>query len=89
MQYAQNAIAQTTADRSRIEADIETVKKMTESVESTMHRIMRHARSLGYFEAAGKPEAAAPTPVITTMADALNALSRAVNDCSGSLNVFD
>jgi|HubBroStandDraft_6_1064221.scaffolds.fasta_scaffold00050_92 hypothetical protein len=74
---------------SRIENDVELVKTMTNQVESTTDRIIRHARSLGYFEPPSDTKASAPTPVITTLADALLALSRAIDHCSGSLNVFD
>lgn len=73
---------------SRIENDTETVKMMVARVEAVTGRIVRHARSLGYFEpppATGVPVA----PVIITLADALGALNRVLDECSGSLNVFD
>lgn len=73
---------------SRIENDTETVKMMVARVEAVTGRIVRHARSLGYFE---PPPASGATvaPVITTLADALGALDRVLDECSGSLNVFD
>lgn len=73
----------------RIEQDVELVKTMTEHVNRTTERIVQHARALGYFEPPSDKVNAAPTPVITTMYDALQALSRAIDHCSGSLNVFD
>jgi hypothetical protein len=74
---------------SRIENDIEALKKITSIVESTTDRIMRHARSLGYFEPPKDSANALPSAVIMTLADAIHALDRAVDHCSGSLNVFD
>ena len=74
---------------SRIESDIELLRKFTGQVELTTERIIRHARAMGYFEPAEDARASAPTPVITTLAGALQALSRAIDHCSGSLNVFD
>ena len=73
---------------SRIENDVEQLKRFGERVDSINDRVIRHARALGYYEptpATGQ----APTPVITTLADALQALEYALERCSGSLNVFD
>lgn len=81
--------AQNARSLSRIENDVEVVKQLTNSVEITTERITRHARSLGYFEPPQDPKTQAPTPVITTLADALQALSRAIDHAAGSLNVFD
>lgn len=92
MDYAKG-VAGNSVERSpsRIENDVSSVKAMTDRVERTTERIMRHARSLGYFEppSEGKLTAVAPTPVVTTLADALQALDRAIDYCSGSLNVFE
>ena len=75
---------------SRIEQDVEIAKKMVGCIEMTTERIIQHARALGYYEPTPDSKiGAAPTPVITTMADALQALDRAIDHCSGSLNVFD
>lgn len=76
---------------SRIENDVETVKKMTGRVEKITEGIVTHARSLGYFEPPSdvKAHTQAPTPVVTTLSDALSALDRALDHCSGSLNVYD
>jgi len=74
---------------SRIESDVETVKIVIGRIEGTTDRIVRHARSLGYYEPTPDAKTSAPTPVITTLADALQALDRAIDRCSGSLNVFD
>lgn len=74
---------------SRIESDVERVKTMTKVVEGTVARIIGHARMLGYYEPTPTPATSAPTSVVTTLADALNELSRAIDNCSGSLNVFD
>lgn len=87
-----NAIGQAgTANRpaSRIEADIEQVKTLTLLVDNMIDRIIRHARALGYYQPTPDAATQAPTPVVTTLADALQALTRSVDHCSGSLNVFE
>ena len=81
--------AATERSATRIEQDVELVKTMTGYVERTTERIIQHARAMGYFEPPGDAKTNAPTSVITTLADALQALSRAIDHCSGSLNVFD
>jgi hypothetical protein len=80
---AANAVA------SRIESDTEAVKTMVSHVDIISERIVRHARSLGYYQPTPDVKVSAPSPVITTLADALQALNRAIDNCSGSLNVFD
>lgn len=79
------------ADRSpsRVEQDVGQIKTMTEHVERTTERIIRHAHMLGYFEPPSDAKTPAPTPVVTTMSDAISELSRAIDHCSGALNVFD
>jgi hypothetical protein len=74
---------------SRIDNDVEMIKRLVERTESTTQRIIRHARSMGYFELPKDSGQTAPTPVVTTLADALQALDRAIDHCSGALNVFD
>lgn len=74
---------------SRIENDVELLKKLTVEVENVTARVMRHARALGYFDPPSPATQGAPTPVVTTLADALHALSREIDHCSGALNVFD
>lgn len=74
---------------SRIESDVETLKNLTSSVETTTERIIRHARALGYYEPTPESKGQAPEPVIMSLANALQALGRAIDHCSGSLNVFD
>jgi hypothetical protein len=74
---------------SRIENDVEQLKRFTDRVESMTSRIIRNARSLGYFEPPKDTPTATPMPVITTLADAIQQLDRAIDHCSGSLNVFD
>jgi hypothetical protein len=77
------------AQASRIEHDVELLKTLIGTVERTTERVVHHARALGYFEPSPEAKTQAPTPVITTLADALQALTRAIDHCSGSLNVFD
>lgn len=88
-QTATNMIAQKDRSPSRIETDVSAVKQMTDRIERTTERIIRHAHTLGYFQPPKSEAAAAPTPVVTTLADALQALDRAIDYCSGSLNVFE
>lgn len=90
MQYPANAAnSLKECSPSRIEADVERVKSMTAQVDRITDRIIRHARALGYYEPLPATGAAAPTPVITSLADSLQALDRALDHCSGSLNVFE
>lgn len=74
---------------SRIETDVENIRAMVNRVESITAGIVRHARALGYYEPTTTDKTPAPTPVITTLADAHRALDIAIDHCSGSLNVFD
>lgn len=73
----------------RIESDVESLKNLIVVVESTTERIIGHARVLGYFQPPSDAKVSAPTPVVTTLADAVQALARAIDHCSGALNVFD
>jgi hypothetical protein len=88
MAYAESAVAK---DRpvSRIENDTDQLKRMVDRVENITNRVVGHARALGYFQPTPPEKSVAPTPVVTSLADALNALDRAIDTCSGSLNVFD
>lgn len=81
--------ASTVRTNSRIDNDVEAVKRMADRLESTTERIIRHARTLGYYEPTPESKVQPPTPVVTTLADALAAMDRAIDHCSGSLNVFD
>lgn len=83
------ANTKTERSMSRIDNDVAVVKRMAERVEGITERPMRHAHSLGYFEESKAGNTSTPSPVITTLADALQALERAIDNCSGSLNVFD
>lgn len=74
---------------SRIENDVEALKRMVGRVEVIMERTIRHARALGYYQPQPEDAKIAPTPVITTLADALQALDRAIDNASGALNVYD
>jgi hypothetical protein len=87
--YSAQGAAAVDRSASRIECDVELVKKLTSQVEHATERVIRHARALGYFEPPSDPKTQGPTPVISSLADALASLSRAIDHCSGSLNVFD
>jgi hypothetical protein len=86
--YQENAAQNTGSTMSRIENDVETVKRMTTVAQSVTERIIRHTRALGYFEPPSDPKASGPAAVVSTLADALVELDRALDHCSGSLNVF-
>lgn len=75
--------------RSRIEVQTVGVQEMVGRVQSAQARILRHARSLGYFQDPPASAQVKPTAVSMTMTDALGDLDRALDDLSGSLNVFD
>jgi hypothetical protein len=86
----QNAASQGIKQRSRIENDTKLILEAVERLQSIENRIFTHARSLGYFQdTPSSPVATKPTPVSLTLADAIADLDRAVNSCSGALNVFD
>jgi hypothetical protein len=91
MSFSQDKMnaAPTERPMSRIESDIDQVKTMADHVDTITSRIVRHARSLGYFEPPSDAKTNPPTPVVTTLADALQTLMRAIDHASGSLNVFD
>lgn len=74
---------------SRIDQDIERIKGFTSHIMNSTTRVTMHARSMGYFEPSSDVKASAPQPVVTTLADALAELGRAIDHHSGSLNVFD
>ena len=87
-----NSIGQQTVTNrvaSRIDADIDQLKILTLSVDNVTESIIRHARALGYYQPTPEPGASAPTPIVTTLADVLQALTRAIEHCSGSLKVFE
>lgn len=92
--YAQTA---GTSVLNRIENDIETVKRMTDRLDSIRQRITRNSRALGYFEPPKDPSllggslngSPTPPPVVTTLAEALQQLDRAIDGASSALNVFD
>ena len=91
MEYASTGRAGQPANSvagSRIEQNVEQVKEMALALDRSTDRIIRHARALGYYEPTPEKQSA-PTPVITTMADALQALNYAIDRNSGALNVFD
>lgn len=94
MAYAEtNAIkgcGSTDVKRSRIEQDIERVKKLANDIEMIADRVGYHAHSLGYF--------APPAPVASTgniaqvginMSDMLDSLDRSVVRCRENLSLFD
>lgn len=92
MEYATKEYAKAgtvSTDRSRIEQSVEQVKAMALDVDRSTDRIIRHARALGYYEPTPEKAQSAPTPVITTLADALQALSYTIERNHAALNVFD
>lgn len=86
-----NALRPSTADRplNRIESNIETLKDQANRLEAMAESIAAHARSLGYFELSSNAKGESPTPVVTTMSDAIMAVQRAVDHCVSALGLFD
>jgi hypothetical protein len=75
---------------SRIHTDIQRLRDMVDRVQSSKNRVMIHARALGYFQdVPTKLENAQIAKISTTLADVLTDLDRALDELSGSLNVFD
>jgi hypothetical protein len=87
--FSNQQTAEAPRPASRIENDVEQVKVLSGRVDAITDRIIRHARALGYFEPTPDMKVAAPTEVITTLADALRELDRKIDRAGGSLNVFD
>ena len=85
----QNAAPTNERAASRIENDVERVKMMATRVETIVSGIVRHARSLGYYEPAQTPPSTKPSAVITTLSDALSELDRALDNGSAALNLFE
>lgn len=91
--YPTNALNQGQArvDRpmSRIDNDVMTVKGFTQRTRDVSERIIRHAQTLGYYNPQPSTSTTGPTPIITTLSDALMELDRAMDELSGALNLFD
>lgn len=87
--YAQNSLSTGIEKGSRIDGDIANVQKMVQMVRNCEQRIVRHARTLGYYQPQPESAATKPTPVSSTMADALADMERAIEGLSDSLNLFD
>lgn len=85
----QSATPATERAASRIENDVERVKTMTSRVDIIVAGIVRHARSLGYYEPTPSAGNTAPSAVITTLSDALRELDRALDNGSEALNLFE
>ncbi len=81
--------APSTEKGSRIQSDTHRLLEMVQRIKSSEQRIVRHAMSLGYYSP--QPESAGnkPTPVSSSMADALSDMDRAVDGLSGAINLFD
>lgn len=89
MAYSQNEVASDTK-ASRIEHDASRIRELADRIHGSKRRLIGHARKLGYFQ--DTPEAGASakiSPVSSTLLDAITDLERAVEELSGSLNVFD
>ncbi len=88
--YGNSTIAAPSAEKgSRIQSDTHRLMEMVNRIKTSEQRIVRHAMSLGYYSP--QPESAGnkPTPVSSSLADALSDLDRALDGLSGALNLFD
>lgn len=74
---------------SRVELNVDAIKELINRIDQNTDRIIGHSRALGYYELPPANGAIAPTPVITTLSDAISAMDRAADRLSAALNVFD
>lgn len=87
----ENQLARTTEQGSRIDNDAAQLRTLAERVHTTRTRVMRHAKSLGYWAPTPEPgqETNKLAPVSSTLQDGIRDLEKAVEELSGALNVFD
>lgn len=75
---------------SRVDALVQQTKLLTDRVRNNTERVIRHTQTLGFFNPPPANAAtSAPTPVITTLEDALRDLDRALDEHAAALNLFD
>lgn len=89
MDYPQASNKLSGGSLSRIDHDVNRVKEMTIRVRNVTERIIHHAHTLGYFAPPPSQPGTAPTPVITSLSDAIQDHDRGLDELSGSLNLFD
>lgn len=84
---ATNAIGKTA---SRIESQIETVKILTQRISRITNINIEHAHQLGFYSPpAPMPSANTPTPVVSSLVDAITDLDQAVEHLDESMNLFN
>lgn len=80
---------------SRIRNLTESVKMQTDRVRAATQRVVAHAHSLGFFDPPKvfdppKTDAGVgPTPIITSLEDAIREHDRAIDELAAALNLFD
>lgn len=86
----QQASAKTTKTATRIEGQVENVKALTRRIVRITDTNIEHAHQLGFFSPppSNGSIAGAPTPVISSLDDALRELTMAVDNLDGSMNLY-
>lgn len=77
------------APMSRIDNQVERLKSLKRQLEIIEARVMRNARSLGFFVDSPAPANSTISPVISDVETALNELEQQINNVSCALNVYD
>jgi hypothetical protein len=73
---------------SRIESQTESLKGAADRISRLTATNVLHARQLGFFEPP-KDAGQAPSPVVTTLEDAINQIHREIDSLEGSMNLFN
>lgn len=76
---------------SRIENQTEMVKTLVRKIQRITDTNIQHAHQLGFYSPPSetKPSSGAPTPVTTSLDDAIRDLDQAVDHLDGSMNLFN
>lgn len=77
------------APMTRIDSQIEQLKGMADRLARLTATNVHHARQLGFFEPPKKEPGEIPTPVVSSMEDAINQLQREIDHLDGSMNLFN
>jgi uncharacterized protein YdeI (YjbR/CyaY-like superfamily) len=74
---------------SRVDNDVQRLRDTAENLRGTLNRLMRHAKTLGYWSPVPETASNKLASVPTTLHDAIEDLQRAEKELSAALNVFD
>lgn len=79
----------TSPPMSRIDCEVARIRDMTTSVQLIQDRLLRHAHSLGFYNAENKHPDAPLAAMPVDLHSALDRLDEAITAVNGALNVFD